>query len=489
MSEKLRELSDILRSKSPVVGHGTFSCVVTHKDFAYKWQPLYDECAKYGEFLRQVKELCIHKWLSDRTNYVIPFVSLRTRCVNNKIWASCLKMPLCGQRNPRSLQQRVNCCLFDFCHNQVLSASTCAVISQDILKAISFMHENGVSHLDLNPRNILVKFVSDKPEIFIADFGLSECLYDDEKIVDDSILKVALWWRQHKKKFLEDDMGDGFDTDIDVFSWAIITFELLCNVSGSVSYASLWSRNSSRPTYDCYQAVLVGMKKISDKIKKSTNEQNKKLLSLCDICFTPNEKLPTARKLLELHKPIFSELAPETSTQKTIQAPLPAVSAILKHSRKSEVKKKLIAQMPLLCERVCEEKEEMQVVGPNLQVYKALFFYCQIDRQLKSKLSEKWKWILTYAISLAGDQHGEYLIKNSYTDFLISKINSEETRSRTCVISEGEMEDYYKELPYAIDCFSNCVFPMWYKLTEKQKRNFAVSLLEPPKKRQKCVLT
>jgi len=48
-----------------------------------------------------------------------------------------------------------------------------------MLKAIEYLHDQGVAHRDLKPENILLKDTSDGAEIKITDFGLSKIFSDN----------------------------------------------------------------------------------------------------------------------------------------------------------------------------------------------------------------------------------------------------------------------------------------------------------------------
>jgi len=493
MSEVLQRLDYALRKHGRIIGRGTFSCVFAKESCAYKWQPLYDNCSKHGEFLRQIKELCFHQWLSKRSNYVIPVLDLETKEIE-KIWASCLQMPLCGELSPR--KKLVNCTLYEYTRGNYLSLSLCAEISRDLLRGIHFLHQSGISHMDLNPRNILVRFdEKGKPIIFLSDFGLAEAVYDDEEFTDRNLLKVALWWRQHKESYIKDDMSDGFSNDLDIFSWAIITFELLCNSSRSESYVSLWNRNwDYLPPYPCYQHVIKGMRRIASNITKNGSEEEKKLLQICGICFTPEVKLPSSKWLLETYTPFFTELCANNSfrAEKDHEAKEEKSDqyVVSVYARARSILSELKSQKILLFNTVEENDDKPFAISSNAQVYKALLFYVQLDMELGNQMSSKWKWILTYSIALPGDFNGEYLIESQYTDFLLSRAVASDA-AKAIVLRESELKQFYEEIPKMTSVFSSCKLPIWGKLSNEQRAEFICLFnMSPgrPKKKRKCAI-
>ena len=58
-----------------------------------------------------------------------------------------------------------------------------------MLKAILYLHENGIAHRDLKPENLLLKDTTEDAIVKITDFGLSEIFSDD--VAGEVVMKTA----------------------------------------------------------------------------------------------------------------------------------------------------------------------------------------------------------------------------------------------------------------------------------------------------------
>eukprot|EP01062_Namystynia_karyoxenos_P077353 TRINITY_DN7763_c1_g1_i2.p1 TRINITY_DN7763_c1_g1~~TRINITY_DN7763_c1_g1_i2.p1 ORF type:complete len:741 (+),score=188.42 TRINITY_DN7763_c1_g1_i2:113-2335(+) len=64
-----------------------------------------------------------------------------------------------------------------------------------LLDAVAYMHARGVVHRDLKPSNLLV---DDRPQLFVADFGLARCVTDDARpshAADNPDYVQTQWYR------------------------------------------------------------------------------------------------------------------------------------------------------------------------------------------------------------------------------------------------------------------------------------------------------
>jgi serine/threonine protein kinase len=58
------------------------------------------------------------------------------------------------------------------CHDFTMPAIALDLMDQ-LVRAVSFIHTNGVAHLDLKPNNVLVSCTDDRPRLVVIDFGIS----------------------------------------------------------------------------------------------------------------------------------------------------------------------------------------------------------------------------------------------------------------------------------------------------------------------------
>jgi len=87
--------------------------------------------------------------------------------------------------------ERMDCDLLDFVmRHQSLPERVCKVIFKDVCEALYQCHSNGVSHLDVKPDNILLKFNEQRQvnSVKLADFGFSiDFSKKRTKLVDDEL--------------------------------------------------------------------------------------------------------------------------------------------------------------------------------------------------------------------------------------------------------------------------------------------------------------
>jgi len=129
-----------------------------------------------------------------------------------------------------------------------------ALIIQQIMEAITYVHSNGIAHRDLKPENLLLAGdSSQKPFIKIADFGLSK------DFGMEGILKTRCGTPDYVAP--EVVMGEEYNTEVDVWSIGVITYTILCGyppffgdsnkelfdkiISGKYSFTGEWDKISS----------------------------------------------------------------------------------------------------------------------------------------------------------------------------------------------------------------------------------------------------
>eukprot|EP00741_Cyanophora_paradoxa_P024332 tig00000053_g23497.t1 len=95
-----------------------------------------------------------------------------------------------------------------------------ATLIATIVKAIAYLHDNGVVHRDLKPENLLYASEASDAEIKITDFGLSKVLNHDKSMTTlcGSPLYVAPEILSNK----------GYDKAVDMWSIGVLLYILLC---------------------------------------------------------------------------------------------------------------------------------------------------------------------------------------------------------------------------------------------------------------------
>ncbi len=94
-------------------------------------------------------------------------------------------------------------------------------ILKRIGEAIDFAHSKGVIHRDIKPANILI---NDKREVKIADFGIA-------RIISSQKLKQSVAIGTPAYIAPEQAIGEAIDQRADIFSFAVVAYELLSGVA------------------------------------------------------------------------------------------------------------------------------------------------------------------------------------------------------------------------------------------------------------------
>ncbi|XP_072304967.1 calcium/calmodulin-dependent protein kinase IGb [Eucyclogobius newberryi] len=101
----------------------------------------------------------------------------------------------------------------------VYSELDASKVIQQVLQAVSFLHQNGVVHRDLKPENILYYSQDEDSKIMISDFGLS-------KMVDNGIMSTACGTPGYVAP--EVLAQKPYSKAVDCWSIGVIAYILLC---------------------------------------------------------------------------------------------------------------------------------------------------------------------------------------------------------------------------------------------------------------------
>ncbi|XP_042347019.1 calcium/calmodulin-dependent protein kinase IGb [Plectropomus leopardus] len=101
----------------------------------------------------------------------------------------------------------------------VYSEKDASNVIQQVLQAVSYLHENGIVHRDLKPENILYYSQDENSKIMISDFGLS-------KMVENDIMSTACGTPGYVAP--EVLAQKPYSKAVDCWSIGVITYILLC---------------------------------------------------------------------------------------------------------------------------------------------------------------------------------------------------------------------------------------------------------------------
>ncbi|TMS16651.1 Calcium/calmodulin-dependent protein kinase type 1G [Larimichthys crocea] len=101
----------------------------------------------------------------------------------------------------------------------VYSEQDASRVIQQVLQAVSYLHQNGIVHRDLKPENILYYSPDENSKVMISDFGLS-------KMVDNDIMSTACGTPGYVAP--EVLAQKPYSKAVDCWSIGVITYILLC---------------------------------------------------------------------------------------------------------------------------------------------------------------------------------------------------------------------------------------------------------------------
>ncbi|KDP31798.1 hypothetical protein JCGZ_12259 [Jatropha curcas] len=178
-----------------------------------------------------------------------------------------------------------------------LDLKLCISLALDISRAMEYLHDNGIIHRDLKPSNLLL--TEEKKRIKVADFGLAR-----EEITNEMTCEAGTYrWMAPElfsKASLRVGMKKHYDHKVDVYSFAIVLWELLTNKAPfkgrdhiTVAYAAV--AHKERPSLENIPEELVPLLQscwsedpsLRPEFMEITNYLKKFLTTLCPAEMTP----------------------------------------------------------------------------------------------------------------------------------------------------------------------------------------------------------
>lgn len=96
-------------------------------------------------------------------------------------------------------------------------------IVYQLLKGVSFIHEEGILHLDLKPANLLISYINTNPILKIADFGISQYR---EKATNDINNGTVFYF------YPTDNSSVKYNIKFDKWAFGLIVYELFSPYRG-----------------------------------------------------------------------------------------------------------------------------------------------------------------------------------------------------------------------------------------------------------------
>jgi NIMA (never in mitosis gene a)-related kinase len=160
-----------------------------------------------------------------------------------------------------------------------------AIIVCGILVGMDFVHSRGMVHRDLKPANILIDGAG---RIRIGDFGSA-------KFIEDPIYLSGNYQETAQYQTPELSGEDPYTTKVDVFSFALVLYEILVR----------------RPVYLAKLSAVQIMRKVCSKVRADLpSDMNDGVKTLIIQCWSgdPDDRLSFSEILAELHKIRFKIL-------------------------------------------------------------------------------------------------------------------------------------------------------------------------------------
>jgi len=170
--------------------------------------------------------------------------------------------------------------LSKFLETRELTTKEKMEILRKIGDAIDFAHSKGVIHRDIKPANILV---NDNKEIKIADFGIARIL-SSQKLKQSVAIGTPAYIAP------EQAIGEAIDQRADIFSFAVVAYELLSGV------APFLGNDYNSTLYNVLYAEPREARRLKD---AGIDEEKWKKVFERALSKKPEKRFSTARDLLE----------------------------------------------------------------------------------------------------------------------------------------------------------------------------------------------
>ena len=139
-----------------------------------------------------------------------------------------------------------------------LSTDEVLSYSEQILKALAHIHENGIVHRDIKPQNILLL---KNGRIKVTDFGIAKTLSSAPVIADDKAIGTVYYISP------EQASGKEIDRRSDLYSLGILMYEMATgtlpfNADTPVSVAMMQVKDKPKPPSDILATIPYGLEQI-----------------------------------------------------------------------------------------------------------------------------------------------------------------------------------------------------------------------------------
>lgn len=179
--------------------------------------------------------------------------------------------------------------LSKFIETRELTTKEKLEILRKIGEAIDFAHSKGVIHRDIKPANILI---NDDKEVKIADFGIA-------RIISSQKLKQSVAIGTPAYIAPEQAIGEAIDQRADIFSFAVVAYELLSGV------APFLGNDYNSTLYNVLYAEPREARRLKD---AGINEEKWKKIFERALSKKPEKRFSTAKDLVEaLEEVIISD--------------------------------------------------------------------------------------------------------------------------------------------------------------------------------------